>query len=74
MDYNVVPEFMARLRDIDAIPARALEFLILTGVRSRAARLAQWCQFDFDKRNCTVPDLNEKGRSTLGRTNRTACR
>ena len=48
--YRSVPKFMADLRARDAIAARALEFLILTNVRTDAVLKATWDQFDLTKR------------------------
>jgi len=50
-----VPEFMARLRKRDALSARALEFLILTGTRSSEGRGALWSEIDLDARLWVLP-------------------
>ncbi len=61
MQYEQVPEFMQRLREREAQSARALEVLVLTGVRRGNARKAQWSQF-ADLKNClwTIPDEDMK--------------
>ena len=41
MPYRNVPAFVVELRDIDAISARCLEFMILTAARSGEARGAR---------------------------------
>ena len=51
-----------RLRARDAIAARALEFLILTNVRTDAVLKATWDQFDLDQALWTVPLANLKDR------------
>ncbi len=55
LPYTQMPEFMAALRERDAIAARMLEFIILTNVRSGAARAATWGQFDLDAGIWAVP-------------------
>jgi integrase len=54
--------FMADLRARDAIAARALEFLILTNVRTDAVLKAAWDEFDLDQALWTVPLANLKDR------------
>jgi integrase len=49
------PEFLRRLRASDAMAARIVEFVLLTGVRSGEARGALWSEIDFDKRTWTIP-------------------
>ena len=46
---------MSALRERDAIAARALEFLILTNVRTDAVLKATFDQIDLDKAVWTVP-------------------
>ena len=55
-------EFMADLRGRDAVAARALEFLILTNVRTDAVLKATWDQFDLEQAVWTVPLTNLKDR------------
>ena len=62
LPYPLMPEFMADLRARDAIAARALEFLILTNVRTDAVLKATWDQFDLDQAVWTVPLVNLKDR------------
>jgi integrase len=57
-----MPEFMADLRSRDALAARALEFLILTGVRTDAVLKATWDQFDIEQVVWAVPLANLKDR------------
>ena len=57
-----MPEFMADLRARDAVAARALEFLILTNVRTDAVLKATWDQLDLDQAVWTVPLVNLKDR------------
>ena len=60
--YDQVGDFMACLRGNDSISARALEFLILTGVRSGSVRLADWSEIDLDKKLWIIPAEHTKAR------------
>ncbi|MER9227732.1 integrase arm-type DNA-binding domain-containing protein [Mesorhizobium sp. M0664] len=55
MPYADVPAFMTRLRAMDSISARALEFTILTAVRTGEAIGATDGEFDFAKKLWTIP-------------------
>ncbi|RAN40561.1 site-specific integrase [Hyphomonas sp. GM-8P] len=50
-----VPAFMKRLQEREALSARALEFLILTCVRSSEGRGAMWAEIDLKARLWTIP-------------------
>ena len=60
LPYQEMPEFMAAVRERDAIAARLMEFVILTNIRSGAARAAEWKQFDLDAGVWLVPVANLK--------------
>jgi integrase len=62
LPYGQVGAFMADLRVRDAVAARALEFLILTNVRTDAVLKATWDQFDLEQAVWTVPLTNLKDR------------
>lgn len=62
LPYSRMSEFMAGLRARDAIAARALEFLILTNVRTDAVLKATRDEFDLDQALWTVPLVNLKDR------------
>jgi integrase len=62
LPYYQMPQFMAELRSRNAITARALEFLILTNVRTDAVLKAKWDQIDLDKAIWTVPLASLKDR------------
>ena len=62
LSYKEMPAFMSVLRERDAIAARALEFLILTNVRTDAVLKATFDQIDLDKAVWTVPLENLKDR------------
>jgi integrase len=53
--YSNVHDFLQALRLHEAISAKALEFLILTAVRSDSVRSAAWRQIDLENRVWTVP-------------------
>ncbi|EHH10619.1 putative phage integrase [Mesorhizobium amorphae CCNWGS0123] len=55
MPYAELPAFMKRLRAMDSISARALEFTILTAVRTGEAIGATEGEFDFEKKLWTIP-------------------
>ncbi|MBZ9884799.1 integrase arm-type DNA-binding domain-containing protein [Mesorhizobium sp. CA10] len=55
MPYVEVPAFLKRLRNAEAMAARALEFLILTAARSGEVYGAEWSEFDLDKGMWIIP-------------------
>lgn len=55
MAYADVPAFIQRLREHDALSARALEFLILTAARSGEVLGATWGEIDLNAALWTVP-------------------
>jgi integrase len=62
LPHERLPAFFADLHARDAIAARALEFLILTNVRTDAVLKAAWEEFDLDQALWTVPLANLKDR------------
>jgi integrase len=62
MHYRDVPAFLATLRAHDTVPARALEFLILTAARSNEVLGARWSEIDFADKVWTVPATRMKSR------------
>jgi len=55
MPWQDVPAFVAKLREREAVTARALEFLILTCGRCNETLGARWQEFDLDAMVWTVP-------------------
>ncbi|ESY80554.1 integrase [Mesorhizobium sp. LNHC221B00] len=55
MRYVDVPHFVQRLRGLDAMSARALEFLILTAARSGEVLEATWNEFSLEAGLWIVP-------------------
>jgi integrase len=60
MPYRDVPAFIQQLRGLEAMSARALEFLILTAARSGEVLEAKWGEFDLDTGLWTVPAARMK--------------
>ena len=58
--YGDMGDFMTRLRANDSMSAKALEFLILTGVRSGSVRLADRSEIDFTKKLWVIPAEHTK--------------
>ena len=61
--YTQIADFICALRLREAVAARALEFLILTGVRTDAVLKASRDQIDLDQAVWTVPLSNLKDRA-----------
>jgi integrase len=61
LPYPDVPAFMAELRALSGIAARALEFTILTAARTGEARFARWSEFDLHAGIWTIPGERMKG-------------
>jgi integrase len=68
-----VGEFMRDLRATRGVGARALEFLILTNVRSYNVRFATWKEIDFETKTWDIPGEDSDGtgqRMKMGVTHR----
>ena len=68
LPYAKVGDFMAQLRSVPGIGARALEFLILTAARSGEVRGATWAEINLQEKIWTVPAPRMK----MGREHRVA--
>jgi integrase len=62
LPYKDAPAFMAWLRAKESISARALEFTILTAVRTGETRFASASEIDFDSATWTIPAPRMKAR------------
>jgi integrase len=62
MPYKQIPEFMRKLRAIDGIAARALEFTVLTASRQGEVLKAKWSEIDKEGRMWVVPPERMKKR------------
>ena len=60
--YQMIGDFMSKLRKNDSISAKAVEFLVLTAVRSGSVRQAEWSEIDFDKALWIIPAEHTKAR------------
>ena len=60
--YQQMGDFMSKLRTNPSLSAKALEFLILTAVRSGSVRQAEWEEVDLDKALWTIPAEHTKAR------------
>jgi integrase len=55
LPYDDIPTFMARLRAIEGIPARALELTVLCATRTNETLGAKWDEIDLNEKVWTVP-------------------
>jgi integrase len=60
--YQQMGDFMLRLRTNPSISAKALEFLILTAVRSGSVRNAEWSEIDLTNALWIIPPEHTKAR------------
>ena len=60
ISYGDMGDFMARLRANDSMSSKALEFLVLTGVRSGSVRLADRSEIDLTKKLWVIPAEHTK--------------
>jgi integrase len=70
MPYAEIGEFMARLRGREAISARALDFTILTAVRTEQTIGARWLEIDPANKIWIVPAERMKGTRETAREHR----
>lgn len=61
LPYAQAPTFMAELRAVEGVSARALELAVLTALRTREVIGARWSEIDFDSKMWTVPASRMKG-------------
>jgi integrase len=61
LPYAELPALMLELRALPGVPARMLEFVILTTVRTSEARFARWSEVDLRTGVWTVPGERMKG-------------
>ena len=60
--YKQLPDFMRALDGLDGTPARALEAIILSGLRTGEVARARWDEFDWDNKVWIVPAERMKNR------------
>jgi len=64
MPYVEVPNFMSKLRGVDHLAARALEFTVLCAARTGETLGMTWGEIDFASRCWTIPGHRMKGGKT----------
>lgn len=62
LPYQQMGDFMLKLRTNPSLSAKALEFLILTAVRSGSVRQAEWAEVDLGKALWIIPAEHTKAR------------
>ena len=62
VNYQQMGDFMSKLRSNPSLSAKALEFLILTAVRSGSVRNAEWSEIDLDNALWIIPAGHTKAR------------
>ncbi len=62
LSYKELPAFLAKLRKVEGISARALEFAVLCAARTSEIRFARWAEFDMEREVWTVPGTRMKGK------------
>jgi integrase len=62
LPYSALPEFMVALRQHQSIPARALEFVVLTAARAGEVIGARWDEIDAANRLWIIPADRMKAR------------
>jgi len=62
LPYSDMPAFMSELVKMEGIAAKALRFLILTVPRTTELRLAEWGEFNLEKKIWTIPAERMKAR------------
>jgi integrase len=65
LDYREVAAFMTDLRQREGVKMRALEFTILTAVRSGEALKARWAEIDLASKLWAIPGERMKGRRSF---------
>jgi integrase len=58
----MIGDFISKLRKNDSISAKAVEFLILTAVRSGSVRQAEWSEIDYEKKLWVIPAEHTKAK------------
>jgi integrase len=61
LPYAEAPAFMAALRAMEGIPARALELTVLCATRTNETLGAKWDEINFEEKVWTVPAERMKG-------------
>lgn len=70
LPFDQVSDFVGQLRQLDRMPAKALEFTMLTCVRNGEARGARRCEVDRKAKVWTIPAERMKGEAGKKREHR----
>lgn len=62
MPYKDVPAFVVRLQALEAMSARALEFMLLNATRPSETTNSEWCEFNLDEASWEIPKERMKKR------------
>ena len=62
LPYAQIGDFMVHLRRNASVSAKALEFLILTAVRSGSVRMAEWSEIDLKAKLWVIPASHTKAK------------
>lgn len=62
LPYPEIATFLAELRAVDGVPARALDILILTATRTGEVLRARWDEIDFKTKTWTIPAARMKNK------------
>ena len=68
LPYSEMPSFMAELRQVEGVPARALEFVVLTATRTSECLGAKWSEVSLEDATWVIPG----SRTKTGQTHRVA--
>lgn len=60
LPYNDLPDFIQKITKNSSFSAKAIEFLILTAVRSGSVRDAEWSEIDFTAKLWVIPAPHTK--------------
>ena len=61
LPYSEIGSFMVELSQVDSVPSRALEWMILTATRTSETLNATWSEIDLDDAVWTIPGERMKG-------------
>jgi integrase len=62
LPYTELPAFMERLRGLEGLAPRALEWIILNATRANESLKAERSEISLEERNWTIPKIRMKGR------------
>jgi len=62
LPYSMINDFVIKLRANGSLSAKAIEFLILTSVRSGSVRMAEWSEINLTDRLWIIPAAHTKAK------------